>query len=110
MHMPAYQQPAALCSQQGRACAAMQLLAGMQLRGPGLDPGAALLAAKQCWLLACRHVYVDALIDIWIRFQTSEHAEIKTKSKLSGSHPIMLDQCDSMPYLPRIQALKEDIA
>ena len=39
IHMPACQQPAALCSQQGRACTAMQLLAAMQLRGPGPDQG-----------------------------------------------------------------------
>ena len=41
--MPACQQPAALCSQQGRACdcAAMQLFAAMQLRGSGTGPGQA---------------------------------------------------------------------
>ena len=41
--MPACQQPAELCSQQGRACAcaAMQLLAAMQLRGSGTGPGQA---------------------------------------------------------------------
>ena len=37
--MPACQQPAALRSQQGRACAAMRLLAAMQLPVPGLEPG-----------------------------------------------------------------------
>ena len=71
------QQPAALCSQQGRACTAMQLLAATQLLGPWVrsrtpqlhgckqlhgSAGAALLAAKRCRLLACRHVYVDACI------------------------------------------------
>ena len=44
--MPACQQLAALCSQQGRACAAMQLLAAMQLRGPGPDPGSKQLVSE----------------------------------------------------------------
>ncbi len=47
--MPACQQPAALCSQQGRACAcaAMQLLAAMQLRGSSCM--AAQAQARPCW-------------------------------------------------------------
>ena len=64
--------PAAGSAEQsaGRACVAVQLLSRTpklhgckQLHGCA---GAALLAAKCCRLLACRHVYVDACICICI--------------------------------------------
>ena len=61
--MPAYHQSAVPSSQQGCACAAMQA------RGSGPGPwakhlhgcgGAALLTARHCRLVACRHVCVYA--------------------------------------------------
>ena len=51
IHMPACQQLAAPCRQHLHGC--------KQLHGCA---GAALLAAKRCRLLACRHVYVEVCI------------------------------------------------
>ena len=62
-HMPACHQSAVPSSQQGRACAAMEV------RGSGTEPwakhlhgcaGTALRTALHCQLVACRHVCVYA--------------------------------------------------
>ena len=60
-HSPACHQSEVPSSQQGRACAALQVLGPGSVPGPThlhACAGAALLTARHCRLVACRHVYV----------------------------------------------------
>ena len=132
--MPACQQPASLCSQQDRACAcaAMQLLAATQLLGPGSGPGptqlhgckqlhgcagggAALLAAKRCRLLACRHVYVDECICICIcqlrgkYVSTTRTICVGYTGNLSATRKICVGYANNMSAAQQSMAAKRQI-